>query len=103
MQSELRRNDSDFKASGFELILHEMFISLGHEVKVHPELNGGNNRRVDFLVLMKTGEKFVVEAKVVKDKSDTDEVNEARMNERRDRINKQPEDSNFYIDAHIKP
>jgi len=55
-------NDRHFDSAVFELILYQVFISLGCELTPHPVLPNGQKSRPDFLVETPKGEKFYLEA-----------------------------------------
>lgn len=75
-----------FDDSFFELFLHELFMNLGFEIEIHPELQNSSNRP-DFKI-NKCNLEIIVEAKVVIGKSIDDKNLERRLNQFLDAINK---------------
>lgn len=69
-QAELRARFRDATDAGhlsafYELYLHELLISLGFTVTVHPAVAGGDGKRPDFLVRKDGVPLFYVEARLV--------------------------------------
>jgi hypothetical protein len=59
IQSDDERN---FRSSFWELYIHELLVSLGYSVEVHPELDTEKETRPDFLAIAPSGREVIVEA-----------------------------------------
>jgi hypothetical protein len=83
-----------FDDTFYELFLHELFISNGFDVTIHPKLDH-TLKRPDFLI--RKGElEIYVEAKISKDKTVKEEAQERMRNAFYDSINK-TKSSNFML------
>ncbi len=67
LRSRLRSNESGFWGAYWELLLHEVLLRIGAEIRVDPVLPGG--KKPDFVVEL-DGEHFIVEATVLLDPED---------------------------------
>ncbi|RJG09041.1 hypothetical protein D3879_24825 [Pseudomonas cavernicola] len=72
-------NDTHFKSSIFELVLHAFLVRLGYTLRPHPELPNGSKARPDFHVIAPSGEEFYLEAVLASADDDTDPAAEARI------------------------
>lgn len=72
-------DDSQYRSSFFELLLHELLLQLNCSVEPHPQVDGTTNRP-DFLVTPTSGSPFYLEAAVVSDESDEEAAARARLN-----------------------
>lgn len=72
-------NDTHFKSSIFELVLHAFLVRLGYKLRPHPELQNGSGARPDFHVTSPEGEDFYLEAVLASTDNDADPSAEARI------------------------
>jgi len=80
----------------FELVLHELFLKLGCEIVIHPELNNGKSKHPDFLVRHPLGD-FYLEAVVVPDESSKEASAKKLLGVAYDEVNKM-ESKDFFLD-----
>lgn len=71
-------DDVQHEAAVFELLLHEVLLSLGCNVTVHPETEADADAQPDFLAEPPDGEPFYLEATIVTGKSDEERGAEKR-------------------------
>jgi hypothetical protein len=87
LRSRLRSPDVvHHHAAFFELYLHELLVTLGYEVELHPSVEG-TDRRPDFYATRSNSDSFVLEAIVATDKSAEEMAAEARLNQVYDALN----------------
>ncbi len=79
------KNNQQFASAFFELLLHQMFLHLGFEVHIHPEVSG-KPTRPDFLVFQDRIAQFYLEAFVPHDSSNWENV--PLVNKVHDELNK---------------
>lgn len=72
-------NDTHFKSSIFELVLHAFLARLGYTLRPHPKLQNGSAARPDFHVVAPGGEDFYLEAVLASADKDADPAAEARI------------------------
>lgn len=81
-----RRFKTEFNSAFFELFLHELFIRMGYELTIHPDISESSNHP-DFLV-EKENIKFYLEATVNNDLSNEEQRQKAKVQAYYDEINK---------------
>lgn len=91
-------DDTAFRSSVFELVLHETLHRRGFRLTVHPELPNGRQTRPDFLVEAPNGESFYLEATLASEAGYVDRPSRARIEQFLDVLNKQPH-KNFMLDV----
>lgn len=79
--------DSQHEGALFELLLHELLISLNCSLEVHPEVDG-TEARPDFLVTDPDGRRFFLEATICMDRSAADVAAENRLADLRDGLDR---------------
>jgi hypothetical protein len=92
-------DDSQYRSSFFELLLHELLLQLSCNVESHPHVEGTTSRP-DFLVRPTTGTPFYLEAAIVSDESDREAAARARINTVYDTIDRL-ESPDFFIGLEI--
>ena len=81
-------DDRNFTSAFFELYLHELLLSIGCRLTVHPETTSDRATRPDFLVVTPGGVEFYLEATEASEKSREEAAAEARTNQVYDVINR---------------
>lgn len=81
-----KRFQKDFDPAFYELFLYSLFKKLGFEVIIHPDL-ASTYKKPDFMIKKGKLEAYI-EAKVVNDKSATEQAFERKINELYDHIDK---------------
>lgn len=61
-------DDTHYRSAVFEVLLHEILLRLGCELRCHPELPNGSSSRPDFLVRTPSDEEFYLEAVLATEK-----------------------------------
>lgn len=89
-------DDVQHYSSLFELVLHELFLKLGCNVVIHPDLNNGTGKHPDFLVHHPSGD-FYLEAVIVPDESTKEASAKKLLGVAYDEINKM-ESRDFFLD-----
>lgn len=74
-------DDVQHEAAAFELLLHEVLVSLGYGVDVHPETESDVAGRPDFRADPSDGNPFYLEASLATGKSDAERAAEQRKAE----------------------
>jgi hypothetical protein len=92
------KNDLDHISAFFELFLHALFLNLGFEIEVHPDIPG-QTTHPDFLVLKEKEPLFFLEAtRAASPKEET--ADEKRKNVVYDTINKM-DSPNFFLEVKV--
>jgi hypothetical protein len=93
------RDDSQYRSSFFELLLHELLLQLSCNVEPHPQVEGTANRP-DFLARPTAGTPFYLEAAVVSDESDEETAARSRINDIYDVLDRL-DSANFFVGIEI--
>lgn len=94
-------NDNQHRSAFFELFLHELLLSLGCRVEIHPEPNNTKKARPDFRIHSPTHNHFYLEAVLATDESDEEAAARARLNTFYDAIDRM-DSPNFFIGVDIE-
>ena len=81
-------DDISFLAAFSEIYFHAFLLKIGYNVKIHPELHNGTNKRPDFLAIRGSKPMFFVEVTLATDTSAVDAKAQTRMNVVLDNIDK---------------
>jgi len=95
LRAQFRSDNHQHRSAHFELVLHELLLRLGVDVKVHPVMLR-TNRRPDFLVTSPSGTSCYLEAILATNQTREEAAAEARKNQVYDAIN-QLNSPDFFI------
>ena len=93
-------NDQHFLSAFFELVLHQLFLTLGFKIEVHPQIDN-IEKHPDFLISDKNKNEFYLEAVITTDKTQKQLAQESILNNIYDSINKL-DTKNFFIEIIIE-
>lgn len=93
-------NDNQFLSAFFELVLYELFNSLGYKISIHPRLEN-SELTPDFLITDNHGTEFYLEAVLSTGKSQKEISQQAILNDILDSIN-QLYTTNFFLELNIE-
>lgn len=93
------RNDAQHHSAFFELYLHELLLSMGFDLSLHPDMNGNTATHPDFLVSQNGQPCFYLEATLVLQPED-DAAKERMIAQVYDSINR-IESTNFFISIQL--
>jgi len=96
----IRLQTNDFSSAFFEFYLHELLIRNGFDVDLHPDLEG-TTKRPDFLVQNNSGEKFIVEAVLSHEESNSKQALKNQLKTVYDELNKLTS-PNFFISIGVR-
>lgn len=65
LSARLREDDRSFHSAFFELVLHELLVRLGYDVRRHPRVSVEHARSPDFIVWRESKPQFYLEATIV--------------------------------------
>lgn len=101
LQSRFKSGPLECASPFFELLLHALFVALGATVEVHPAIgaNGvvGTGKRPDFLVSLKSGYAFYLEARVATGLSVAEAGAETRLHKLKRDVNARLKTTDYFL------
>lgn len=74
------KRNATYRAAFFELYIHQMLLTLGYDVEVHPTISVKQTKTPDFLARSESGDEMYVEATVITDIAPENVARETMMN-----------------------